>query len=217
MTSQVAVKPAHAHVDGAVQPDLHQLAFGEVPAEVVVDRVVDGQVVRGEQVGEPQRGALGVGEVVGLGGAFERADERLGDPVLYRLVVADRHAAAALVVERDAEPDELDESPRQRPLVVDGVGDRAQRGRDLGAMGDDATDAELHPLGLVEGTRIDARYLDRCDACHPTTSPGNRGDCDGDTGAGPVGRANVAPRPSPFLCLSLPSLGSSTGPAPPML
>ena len=76
MTSHVAARRPTPDVERAVEPDLDELALGEVLAEIVVDRVVDREVVGGEQVGEAERGAFGVGEVFGLGRALERADQR---------------------------------------------------------------------------------------------------------------------------------------------
>jgi hypothetical protein len=116
-----------------------------------------------------ERGALGVGEVVGVGRTLERAHDVFGDAVVDRLRVADRHAAAALVVERDAQADQLDQPARQRAAVVDGIADRAESGRDLGPVGDDPADAELHAHALVEVVRVDAE-VDGLDAGHGRSS-----------------------------------------------
>ena len=78
-------------------------------AELLERRVGDREVVGGEQVGVGDRRALGVRQVRRLLGLLERADELLGQPVGDAVAVAHGHAAAALVVERDADAHELDE------------------------------------------------------------------------------------------------------------
>ena len=59
-------EPPDSHIQRAVQPDLDELAFGEVPTKVVVDGVVDGEMVGRDQVGEAQRGSFGIGEIARL-------------------------------------------------------------------------------------------------------------------------------------------------------
>ena len=76
-------------------------------AQLVVYGAVDREVVGGEQVSETDCAALGVGEVVGLRGLFQLAHSPLGEPVVERALVPQRHAAAALVVKGDAQPDEF--------------------------------------------------------------------------------------------------------------
>ena len=139
-----------ADVERAVEPDLDELALGEVLPEIVVDRVVDREVVGREQIGVAERGAFGGREVFRLLGSFERADEVLADTVAHGVGVPDRHATPALVVERDPEPDQFDQPPRERPAVVDGLGERAEPLRDLRAVRHDPTDAELDAGRLVE-------------------------------------------------------------------
>ena len=92
-------------------------------------------------------------------------------PSCDRFVVADGHAAAALVVERDAQPDELDQPTRQRAVVVDRLAHRAEAGRDLGPVGDDPADAHLHAHGPVEVGGVDAE-VDGLDPGHGQLSSG---------------------------------------------
>ena len=95
-------------------PSSTKLVFGEMAAQLVVDTVVDRQVVGREEVGEGKRGLFGVRQVRGVGRVFQRTHGVFGDAVVDGAVIADRHAASALVVEREAQPDELDEPGRKR-------------------------------------------------------------------------------------------------------
>ena len=178
MTRRLAVAPEVLrqvvdHVQGgaeAPEPDeerhvhaqLHDLGLAEVLAQAGERLVRDRKVVRRHQVAERDRRSLGAAQVVRLLRPLERAYEPLGDAVVERLLVADRHAAAALVPEGDAEPDELDEAVGEQPLLAEGPAELEVLHRDLGALRVDA-DAER---GVLSEERGD--LLVRCggDACH---------------------------------------------------
>ncbi len=58
----------------------------------------------------------------------------LGDAVLESLLVPDGHAAPALVPERDAKADELDQPVGQQPLLAERLAEREECLRDLGTL-----------------------------------------------------------------------------------
>ena len=51
-------------------PKATSLVLGEMLTETVIYGVVDGQMVGGEEIGEPQRRPLGIGQIGRLGRLF---------------------------------------------------------------------------------------------------------------------------------------------------
>ena len=80
--------------------------------------------------------------------ALERADECFGDPVVEALRVAHGHAAAALVPEGDAEPDELEQPVGEQPVLAQGEAELEELQRELRTLGVDL-DAQRH-VGVAE-------------------------------------------------------------------
>lgn len=58
-------QPAEADAVRTEHPEFDQLALVEVRAQRLVGRVVDGEVVGGDQIRVPERCPLGVGQIVG--------------------------------------------------------------------------------------------------------------------------------------------------------
>src|ERR1700744_3137006 len=107
-------------------------------------------MVGGEQVGEPQGGALGVGQVRRVSWAFQRTHRVFGEPVVDGALIANRHAASALVVERDAQPDEFEKAWRKCSGRLRGTVECAQRLSDLVQTAENGRDAEVDPIALSQ-------------------------------------------------------------------
>jgi len=103
-------------------------------AQIGEGLVVNGEVVGRRNAGIGDRGLLRLGQVGGVLRPFERADEVLGDTGIDAGRVAHRHAAAALVVEGDAQPHEFDQARRQRSPLAQHVGEVMERPHQLGRV-----------------------------------------------------------------------------------
>ena len=128
-------------------------------AQFLVDGVVNRKVVGGEQVGECQRSTFGGGQVRRVGWTLQGTHRVLGEPVVDGALVANGHAASALVVERDAQPDQLEQPGRKRSGRPKGRVECAESLGDLSQPPDNGRDAEVDPITLPE---VDNGYLGKC-------------------------------------------------------
>jgi hypothetical protein len=70
-------------------------------------------------------------------------------------LVAHRHAAAALVVEGDAQPHQFYQPRRKRPTGLQRHPQRTQRARDVRPVTEDRRHSEVDPVTLAEITHWD--------------------------------------------------------------
>jgi hypothetical protein len=54
-----------------MQPEFDKLVLGEVLAQFVIHRVIDGEMIGCEEFGETQRSSLNGGKVFRFGGSFQ--------------------------------------------------------------------------------------------------------------------------------------------------
>ena len=150
-----------------MQTEFHKLVLAEVLAQFVVHRVIDGEMIGGEELGKPQGGSLGGRQILGFRGSFQRADRVLVEAVVDGALITHRDAASALVEERDAQSHQFEQSGRQRSVGAQRRGQRAQRLGHCGKATHDAGDAEVDPVSLTEilcGHCGEGRR--RRDSCH---------------------------------------------------
>src|SRR5690606_19531428 len=127
---------AKAHAERDPDAELHQLGLGKVAAQLGEGGVVDTQMVGGEMVGVAQGGLFRLAEVRRLQGLVEGAHQVFIHPRVHRVPVADRQAAAALVVEGDTKAHQFLEALPEGPVL----GDAGTQGNDApghgGAVGE---------------------------------------------------------------------------------
>ena len=106
------------------------------------------------QLAIADRRLFGGRKVIGFLRAFERADQILGHPISHGIGVADRHAAAALIEKRDAQPHQFYQPIGQRAANLQRAAKLHHAQHLFGAMRQIAREALLKIGQLIRLDRI---------------------------------------------------------------
>ena len=130
--------------------ELHKLVFAEVLAQLVVNRVIDGEMIGREELGKPQGGSLAGRQILGVRGWLQRADGALVQAVVDGALVTQRDAASALIEEGDTQSHQLEQSGRRRSVDAQRRSQRAQRLGHCGKATHNGGDTEVDPVSLAK-------------------------------------------------------------------
>ncbi len=133
-----------------MQTELHKLVLAEVLAQLVVNRVIDCEMVGGEELGKAQGRSLSGREILCVGGPFQRADGVLVKPVVDGALIPHSDAASALVEKRDAQSYQFEKSRRQGSTGAQRNIQGAKRLGHCRKPADYCGNAEVDPISLTQ-------------------------------------------------------------------